>query len=185
MMDEHDILALLLRHDEDGLEAALTQYGSRLRAIAAGIIGVESAEECVNDALLNAWNAIPPEQPTHLRAYLCKLTRNAALNRYALETAKKRGGAAMEASIEELAECLPAAEDPAKAVEEKALSEAISRFLWQQKPRSRGLFLARYFYAMPIRDIALRFSMREGAVKSALRRSREALHTYLTKEGFF
>ena len=44
MMDEHDILALLLRHDEDGLEAALAQYGSRLRAIAAGIIGVESAE---------------------------------------------------------------------------------------------------------------------------------------------
>ena len=38
---------------------------------------------------------------------------------------------------------------------------------------------------MSIRDIAARFSMREGAVKSALRRSREALRTYLTKEGFF
>lgn len=185
MMDEHDILALLLRHDEDGLEAALTQYGSRLRAIAAGIVGMESAEECVNDALFNAWNAIPPEEPTHLRAYLCKLTRNAALNRYAQERAKKRGGTAIDASMEELAECLPVAEDPAKTVEEKALSEAISRFLWQQKPRNRRLFLARYFYAMSIRDIALRFSLGEGAVKSALRRSREALHTYLIKEGFF
>lgn len=184
-MDEQDILALLLQHDEDGLDAALKQYGKRLHAIAAGIVGIESAEECVNDALLNAWSAIPPEEPRHLRAYLCKLTRNAALNRYALETAKKRGGAATEASIEELEECLPAAENPAKTVEEAALSEAISRFLWQQKPRSRRLFLARYFYAMPIRDIALRFSMREGAVKSALRRSREALHTYLIKEGFF
>lgn len=184
-MDEQDILALLLQHDEDGLDAALKQYGKRLHAIAAGIVGIESAEECVNDALLNAWNAIPPEEPRHLRAYLCKLTRNAALNRYALETAKKRGGAAMEASIEELAECLPEAEDPAKTVEEKALSEAINGFLRQQKPRSRSLFLARYFYAMPIRDIASRFSMGEGAVKSALRRSREALHTYLTKEGFF
>ncbi|MGN1307560.1 MAG: RNA polymerase sigma factor [Faecousia sp.] len=93
-MDEQDILALLLRHDEDGLDAALKQYGKRLRAIAAGIVGVESAEECVNDTLLNAWNAIPPEQPTHLRAYLCKLTRNIALNRYAQESAKKRGGTA-------------------------------------------------------------------------------------------
>lgn len=184
-MDERDILALLLRHNEDGLDAALRQYGKRLHAIAAGIVGVENAEECVNDALFSAWNAIPPEQPKHLRAYLCKLTRNAALNRYAQESAKKRGGAAVDASIEELAECLPAAEEPAKAFEEKALSEAITRFLRQQKPRSRRLFLARYFYAMPIRDIASRFSMREGAVKSALRRSREALHTYLTKEGFF
>ena len=184
-MDERDMLDLLLRHDEDGLEAALTQYGSRLRTIAAGIVGVESAEECVNDALLNAWNAIPPEEPQHLRAYLCKLTRNAALNRYTQEHAKKRGGTAIDASMEELAECLPSVDDPAKAVEEKALSEAITCFLQQQKPRSRKLFLARYFYAMPIRDIASQFSMREGAVKSALRRSREALHLYLTKEGFF
>ena len=184
-MDERDILALLLRHDENGLEAALMQYGGRLRTIAADIVGSETAEECVNDALLSAWNAIPPEAPKHLRAYLCKLTRNAALNRYAQETAKKRGGAAVDASIEELAECLPAAEEPEKTFENKALSEAITRFLRQQKPRSRNLFLARYFYAMSIRDIALRFSMGEGAVKSALRRSREALHTYLTKEGFF
>lgn len=184
-MDERDILALLLRHNEDGLDAALKQYGKRLHAIAAGIVGVESAEECVNDALFSAWNAIPPEKPLHLRAYLCKLTRNAALNRYARENAKKRGGSELDASTEELAECLPAADDPAKAVEEKALSDALTRFLWRQKPRSRKLFLARYFYAMPIRDIALRFSMREGAVKSALRRGREALYAYLTKEGFF
>lgn len=108
-MDERDILALLLRHNEDGLDAALRQYGKRLHAIAAGIVGVENAEECVNDALFSAWNAIPPEQPLHLRAYLCKLTRNTALNRYAQESAKKRGGAAVDASIEELAECLPAA----------------------------------------------------------------------------
>lgn len=87
--------------------------------------------------------------------------------------------------MEELAECLPGGGDPAEAVGEKALAEAVNRFLYRQKPRSRRLFLARYFYAMPIRDIAARFSMREGAVKSALCRSREALRSYLTKEGFF
>ncbi len=184
-MEEQKMLALLLRHDEDRLEAALAQYGSRLHAVAATIVGVETAGECVNDALLAAWNAIPPEQPAHLRAYLCKLTRNAALNRRAQEMALKRGGTAVDTSMEELAECLPAADDPAKAVEEKALAEAVSRFLQGQRPRTRRLFLARYFYAMSIRDIAARFSMREGAVKSALRRSREALRTYLTKEGFF
>ena len=184
-MDEREMLALLLRHDEDGLEAALAQYGGRLRAVAAAIVGAETAEECVNDALLAAWNAIPPEQPAHLRAYLCKLTRNAALNRYAQETAVKRGGTAVDAPMEELAECLPGGGDPAEAVEEKALADAVNRFLHRQKPRSRRLFLARYFYAMSIRDIAARFSMREGAVKSALCRSREALRSYLTKEGFF
>ena len=71
-MEEQKMLALLLRHDEDGLEAALAQYGSRLRSVAAAIVGVETAGECVNDALLAAWNAIPPEQPAHLRTYLTK-----------------------------------------------------------------------------------------------------------------
>ena len=57
-MEEQKMLALLLRHDEDGLEAALTQYGSRLHAVAAAIVGVETAGECVNDALLAAWRTL-------------------------------------------------------------------------------------------------------------------------------
>lgn len=52
-MDEQDILALLLQHDEDGLDAALKQYGKRLHAIAAGIVGIESAEECTLWQLLS------------------------------------------------------------------------------------------------------------------------------------
>ena len=181
-MSEQEILALLLRHDEEGLEAALTQYGGRLRQIAASIVGSAIAEECVNDALLHAWNAIPPEKPTHLRAYFCRLVRNAALNRYALETAQKRGGTAVSVSLEELAQCLPAKSDPAKSAEAKTLSEAVNRFLWQQRPRVRQIFLARYFYAMPLKEIAARFSLGENTVKSTLHRTREKLRAFLEKE---
>lgn len=181
-MNEQKILALLLRHDEEGLEAVLTQYGSRLRQIAANIVGAALAEECVNDALLHAWNAIPPEEPTYLRAYFCRLVRNAALNRYALETAQKRGGTAVPVSLEELAECLPAKNDPAKAAESKVFSEAVNRFLWLQKPLVRQIFLARYFYAMPLKEIAARFSMGENSVKSTLHRTRERLRAFLEKE---
>ena len=35
--------------------------------------------------------AIPPLAPVHLAAYLAKLTRNAALNRYRAQNAQKRG----------------------------------------------------------------------------------------------
>ena len=46
----------------------------------------------MNDALLAAWQTIPPLAPVHLAAYLAKLTRNAALNRYRAQNAQKRGG---------------------------------------------------------------------------------------------
>ena len=81
-MDETWILQRFLARDEEGLAAAYAQLGPGLTALAARIAGPETAEECVNDALLAAWQAIPPLAPVHLAAYLAKLTRNAALNRY-------------------------------------------------------------------------------------------------------
>lgn len=180
-MDEEKILALLTRHEESGLDAALAHYGGRLRALAAGIVGAEAAEECVNDALLAAWNAIPPA-PEHLFAYLCRLTRNFALDRCRSEAAQKRGGSVLRLSLEELDECISGGDDPAKHVQERVLQDAINAFLHGRPVRERMLFLARYFYAMPLRDIAARFSMREGAVKSALRRTRERLRRYLEQE---
>ncbi len=183
-MDDEQILALLLQHDEDGLQAIVTRYGKRLHALAAGIVGQQTAEECVNDALLQAWNAIPPQNPTHLCAYFCKLTRNLALNRYAESTAQKRGGSVVTASFDELAECLPAENDPATAAEQALLEQAISRFLRKQSAPARNVFLARYFYAMTLHEIAARFSMREGAVKSSLHRTREKLRDFLKQEAF-
>lgn len=180
-MEEERILVLLTQHEEAGLTAALERYGGRLRAIAAGIAGAEAAEECVNDALLAAWNAIPPA-PEHLLPYLCRITRNISLDRCRSTAAQKRGGSVLRVSLSELDDCIPGSSDPAGAVQQQALQEAINAFLHGRPARERMLFLARYFYAMPLREIAARFSMREGAVKSALRRSRERLRHYLEQE---
>ena len=77
-MDETWILQRFLARDEEGLAAAYAQLGPGLTALAARIAGPETAEECVNDALLAAWQAIPPLAPVHLAAYLARLTRNAS-----------------------------------------------------------------------------------------------------------
>ena len=112
-MDETWILQRFLARDEEGLAAAYAQLGPGLTALAARIAGPETAEECVNDALLAAWQTIPPLAPVHLAAYLAKLTRNAALNRYRAQNAQKRGGSVVAVSLDELAECLPGGESPA------------------------------------------------------------------------
>lgn len=182
-MDEKTILALLTHREERGLDAAMEQYGGRLRALAAGIVGTEAAEECVNDALLTAWNAIPPAAPAHLFAYLCRITRNLALDRCRSEAAQKRGGSVLRVSLDELSECIPAAEgSPTDRLRESVLRDAINAFLRGLPKKQRTAFLARYFYAMPLHEVAARCSMREGAVKSMLRRTRERLRKYLEQE---
>ena len=148
-MDETWILQRFLARDEEGLAAAYAQLGPGLTALAARIAGPETAEECVNDALLAAWQAIPPLAPVHLAAYLAKLTRNAALNRYR---------------------------------EAEALRSALSAFLRTLPERQRQVFLARYFYALPLSGIAARFSMRENTVKTTLHRTRRRLRDYLEQE---
>ena len=174
-MDETWILQRFLARDEEGLAAAYAQLGPGLTALAARIAGPETAEECVNDALLAAWQAIPPLAPVHLAAYLAKLTRNAALNRYRAQNAQKRGGSVVAVSLDELAECLPGGESPADRAEAEVLRSALSAFLRTLPERQRQVFLARYFYALPLSGIAARFSMRENTVKTTLHRTRRRL----------
>ena len=85
-------------------------------------------------------------------------------------------------SLDELAECLPGGESPADRAEAEALRSALSAFLRTLPERQRQVFLARYFYALPLSDIAARFSMRENTVKTTLHRTRRRLRDYLEQE---
>ena len=184
-MEDSEILELYFRRDEDALRETEARHGGVCRSLAQRMLGsAPDAEECWNDALLRAWNAIPPERPAQFRAWLLKLTRRLAIDRYRAMTAEKRGGGELPLVLEELSECVsgsPAAEDDAMA---RALGAAVSRFLRGLPERERSIFLRRCFYAEANRDIARSLGMRENAVAVSLRRTRGKLRTYLTKEGF-
>lgn len=87
-------------------------------------------------------------------------------------------------AIEELAECTPSGFDTQGTVEAKELAQYINKFLEGLSPREQNLFVARYWYVLPVADIAERLDMRPGAVKTALHRLRKKLLDELRKEGF-
>ena len=92
-MEDGQIVALYWRRDEAALRETQRKYAALCRSVAKNILGgEEDAEECVNDALLQAWNAIPPQRPRRLGAWLARVTRNLALNRWDRDHAQKRGG---------------------------------------------------------------------------------------------
>lgn len=184
-MDDRKILELFNARDEAALRRTSEKYGAYCRAVAGNILGsAEDAEECLSDALLRAWNAIPPAAPGDLRAYLAKATRALAIDRLRAEKAEKRGGGQAQLVLEELTECVSGAQDAEGKVMARALGEAVDRFLRRQGARERAIFIRRYWFAEGNGEIARRFGMRPNSVAAVLSRLRRRLRAYLEKEGF-
>lgn len=182
-MDDLQIIELYFERSEKAISETEKKHGRYCMSIANRILrSDQDAEECVNDTYLRAWNAIPPARPTHLRAFLGRITRNLALNRYATLHAEKRGNGA-ELALEELAEVLADPDSEIDRVETDALRESINRFLGSLPRDTRIMFVRRYFYLLPIAEIADGLGTNENRVKVTLHRTREKLRAYLEKEG--
>lgn len=178
------ILLLFEERNEQALKEAAMQYGALCRSLARNITGSrEDAEECLNDALLKAWETIPPAHPESLRAYLLRIVRNSALNRLEQQKAKKRGGSEIPAAYDELAECLPAKDNVANQVEQKELQAAVRAFLAELPQHQRDLFVRRYWYASSAAELSELFGLSENNVRVTLSRIRKRLQKYLRKEG--
>jgi len=183
-MEDTQIVALFFGRDERAIAEAARSHGGLCRTLALRVLGnAQDAEECVNDALLAAWNSIPPHSPERLAAYLARLTRNLALRRRRDMQRKKRGGGACELAYEELSECLPSADSVERALGQKELAAALEAFLRTLPQCERRVFLGRYWYFESVRELAERFGFSEGKVKSMLFRTRGKLRSYLEKEG--
>ena len=106
-MEEQEIIDLLWQRKEEGLTALQENFKSYCGKIASSVLSQrEDVEECLNDTWLKAWQAIPPERPQFLRAYLGKIVKNTSINKLKMLKAKKRFSEGFTESVEELGEDL-------------------------------------------------------------------------------
>lgn len=183
-MQDKAIVELFLERNERAIREASEKYNHYCMHISMNILdNIEDSEECVNDALLGAWKSIPPHHPENLAAFLGKLTRNAAINKYNARHADKRAAGEYAVSIHELDECIPDMKDVESHADAVHLEQVIDEFLRGQKPANGNIFLLRYYYSCPVSDISKRMGISEGTIKSTLSRIRRRLKDYLKKEG--
>ncbi len=180
-MDDRSIVKLYMDRSEDAVKATSEKYGRYLTAIANRILrSPEDAEECVSDSYLKIWNAIPPADPPVFRAFIARITRNTALDRYDAVTAEKRGAGEPELCYDELAECL-SSEGDYGSVE---FAEILNSFLGGLSEENRRMFIRRYWYFDSIAELAEEFSCGESRVKTALFRMRKEFGEKLSEEGY-
>lgn len=183
-MEDKQIIELYWNRLEKAIEETSQKYGRFCHYIANNILkNREDSDECVNDTYLRAWNAIPPERPESLRAFLAKITRNLALNKWEKNHAQKREKDTVSLALEELSECVPSTDSVESVAEQMLLTDTLNMFLASLESQPRKIFMARYFYFASIKEIASEYNIGESKVKMTLLRTRDKLKQLLEKEG--
>ena len=182
-MEDGRIIELFFERSEQAIAGLSEKYGSTCLRIAENILNDRlDAEECVNDAYLAVWNAVPPEKPEALLSYVCRIVRNLALKKHRANTAVKRNSRS-DVALDEIADCLPSASDVESEFESERAAESINAFLDSLDKESRALFVRRYWFSDAVNDIAADFGKSGHYVSVRLSRIRKKLKKYLEKEG--
>ena len=181
MIDDNSIIALFFDRSEKALETLDIKYGKLCHKLSYNILNNrQDAEECVNDAYLGVWNAIPPAKPDPLRAYVCKVVRNISLKCYYKKEAEKRNSA-YDVAIQELEDCLPAPKTVHEELETRELTLMIENFLDTLSDENGVIFLRRYWFFDTYAEIAARTGISEKSVSMRLVRIRKQLKKFLAK----
>ena len=140
-MEDAGIIELFFERSEQGIRELDIKYGKACRKSSYNIVNDrQDAEECVNDAYLGAWNAIPPVKPDPLLTYICKIVRNISLNLYHRKEAAKRSSH-YTIAMEEIEACIAATNAVEAEIEAVELAHIIERFLDTLTVENRVLFI--------------------------------------------
>ena len=182
-MEDAQIIDHFFRRDPEAIRAAQEKYEKRCLAAARHILPDDrDAEECVSDVWLRLWNAIPPERPRSLAAYIATVTRRLALDKCDYNRATQRRSD-LTLAFDELEGCLSGPDEAQAAVERQDFGRVLNGFLGTLTRQSRAFFVRRYWYGESIREIAESCGAGEERIKSSLFRTRQRLRKTLEQEG--
>ena len=157
-MEDKQIIELYWKRSEDAIKETERKYGWYCTYIASHILeNIEEATVCVKEGYESLWDTIPSHRPQNLKAYLCKVTRNHALQMKYPEFLE------LEVNLFD-----------AELV--------IYDFLKGLEPEQRKLFVARYWYLSSVPKIAMQYKMSEGKVDKIVSSLRQKLDGMLEEK---
>lgn len=185
MTDDEKIIKMFFERSEQAIQEIDSKYGKICRSLSYNIVGSrQDAEECVNDAYLGAWNAIPPARPDPLLTYLCKIVRNISLKTYYRKDAAKRNSR-YTVAMEEIEACIAHPNTVETEIDARELARMIESFLDTLTAENRVIFLRRYWFSDNCKDIAKLVGLKEKNVSVRLTRIRQKLKEYLSEREVF
>lgn len=179
------IVQMFFARDERALALTQTAYEKAILSICFRILNdEEDTKECCNSVYFSLWSRIPPEKPRSLLAFITKIARDLAIDRYREKNREKRQGDCGSIHYDELADFLSDdAHRPEKAFESNTLAAVFRRFLRSLPIEKRRLFVLRYYHEKSIPELSKVFGISRQAVYLKLEKLKEQLKNELEKEG--
>lgn len=184
-MEDEKIIEMFFERSEQSIRELDIKYGKVCRKLSYNIVNSrQDAEECVNDAYLGAWNAIPPVKPDPLLTYICKIVRNISLKIYYKKEAAKRNST-YTIVMEEIEAYIAGPDTVEAEIEAKELARIIESFLDTLTAENRVIFMRRYWFSDSCKDIAGFVGLSEKNISVRLTRIRQKMKSYLAEREVF
>ena len=142
------------------------------------------SEECLNDAYMCAWNAIPPARPVFLQPFLATIMRRTAINRLNANKTQKRIVSEFTVSLSELEDLVTSANDARSEAADDELAKVISDFLRSLPERQMYIFVSRFYMAESLPKISKELGCSISTVKREIVEIKEELKKKLEREGY-
>ena len=185
MIDDEKIIELFFERSEQAIRELDIKYGKICHNLSYNIVNSrQDAEECVNDAYLGAWNAIPPAKPNPLLSYIVKIVRNISLKIYYRKEAAKRNSI-YTIAMQEIEACITDQNTVEDEIEARELARIIENFLDTLTVENRVIFMRRYWFSDSCKDIAERVGLTEKNISVRLTRIRKQMKNYLIEREVF
>ena len=185
-MSDEQIVELYWRRDERAIKETDIKYRKFLLSVAYNILhDTCDSEECLNDTYLGAWKAIPPARPVAFSAFITRIMRNIAVNRFKEINCKKRIPSELTVSLEEMNSALHGECSAEKEYEAREVGKIINDFVRKLSERQRYIFIDRFYLAEPVETIAKNLSISVPTVYRETEKIKQGLKNHLERNEVF
>ena len=183
---DEKIIDMYWQRDPDAIQETENKYGHLLHKVAYNILyDTLDCEECRNDTYLRIWNSIPSDKPTAFSAFVIRIMRRIAIDRYRMKSSKKRIPSQLTVSIEDLKQSISNDLPVEEAYDAKMVGGLITRYIRGLSDRQKYIFMDRYYMAESVEKTAADLSISVRTTYREIEKIKQGLKEYLERNGVY
>lgn len=181
---DEQIIDMYWQRNQDAIRETDHKYGNLLQNVSYNILYDSlDCEECRNDTYLRIWNLIPDSRPSPFAAFIVRIMRGIAIDRYREKSSKKRIPSQLTVSMEELNNSISSDRTVDEIYEAREIGKMISEYVRSLNDRQQYIFIDRYYMAEPVEKTASDLSISVQTTYREIQRIKQGLRKYLEGKG--
>jgi len=185
-VSDEQIIDMYWQRNQDAIQETDQKYGNLLQNVAYNILYDSlDCEECRNDTYLRIWNLIPNSRPSPFSAFIVRIVRGIAIDRYREKSSKKRIPSQLTISMEDLKNSISSDRSVDEIYEAREIGKMISEYVRTLDDRQQYIFFDRYYMAEPVEKTAADLSISVQTTYREIQKIKQGLKKFLEGKGVY